>query len=275
LFPATRSVKKEFFPLVGRDGIARPAILMIVEEALSAGVDEVVLVVQPEDEALFHEFFSTPLPRSHYARLAPDLQTIADRILEIGKRVQIAIQPEQEGYGHAVWCARKAVADRRFLLLLGDHVYQSKADATCAEQLCAAARLYEGSVIALGTVRKDELSSRGIAAGDWLADRQMLAIRTCAEKPAPKVARQHLRVDGLAKDSYLAFFGQYMFEPAIFDSLERSVREDQRERGEIQLTPALDALCRTSSVFGTVIDGVSYDFGQPSLYVDTLNALRE
>jgi UTP--glucose-1-phosphate uridylyltransferase len=84
-----------------------------------------------------------------------------------------------------------------------------------------------------------------------------------------------LRVDGLALDSYLAFFGQYLLQPAIFDYLEQAVREDRREWGEIQLTAALDRLCRESSVIGTIIDGDTYDFGQPTLYVDTLNALRK
>lgn len=268
-------MKKEFFPLVGRDGIARPAILVIVEEALSAGVDEIVLVVQPNDEALFREFFTTPLPPSHYARLTPDLQRVADQILEIGRRIQIAIQPSQEGYGHAVWCARNAVKDRPFLLLLGDHVYQSRTETTCAEQLCKMARSMEGSVIGLMTVTAEELGSRGIVTGDWVAESQMLMITACAEKPEPAYARHHLQVEGLAKDRYLAIFGQYILKPAIFDHLERSLREDRRERGEIQLTTVLDDLCRGSGALGVIIEGSTYDFGQPGLYVETLNALRK
>ena len=111
--------------------------------------------------------------------------------------------------------------------------------------------------------------------GNWLEDREILAINTCVEKPEPAYAREHLRVDGLPLDSYLAFFGQYILQPAIFDYLEQAVREDRREWGEIQLTAALDMLCRESGVVGTVIHGGTYDFGQPALYVDTLNTLRK
>jgi hypothetical protein len=125
LFPASKATKKELFPIIDRDGIAKPAILLIVEEALKAGIDEVVIIVQEQDLEAFQSFFNVQVSIENYNKLPRHFREYAEHILDIGQRVSFAIQDRQEGFGHAVYCARQAVGNEPFLLMLGDHIYRS------------------------------------------------------------------------------------------------------------------------------------------------------
>ncbi len=126
LFPASKATKKELFPIVDRDGIAKPAILLIVEEALNAGMEEVIIIVQEDDLDEFQSFFNVQVSIENYNKLPRHFQEYARRLLEIGRRVKFVIQTAQEGLGHAVYCARDLVGDEPFLLMLGDHLYRSE-----------------------------------------------------------------------------------------------------------------------------------------------------
>ncbi|MFA9406892.1 MAG: sugar phosphate nucleotidyltransferase, partial [Anaerolineales bacterium] len=138
LFPATKAAKKELFPIVDRDGIAKPAILLIVEEALHAGVEEVIIIVQEHDLEAFHSLFNEQITIENYNKLSRPFQEYAQQILEMGHRVTFVIQHTQEGFGHAVYCARDAIGEEPFLLMLGDHLYRSSSERSCAEQLITA-----------------------------------------------------------------------------------------------------------------------------------------
>jgi UTP--glucose-1-phosphate uridylyltransferase len=273
LFPATRAVKKEFFPIVGRDGIARPALLEIVREALSASIERIVLVVQPSDLEPFQRFFNEPLPPDHYAKLTDTLKQEADALLQIGQRISFAIQPTQDGFGHAVWCARDLIREP-FLLLLGDHLYSSHRTESCAAQLATVYQQRGGNVVGLHTTDGTDLRSRGAVGGEWIENQRLLSISQFAEKPSIEFARQHLRIAGMDADKYLVLFGQYILQPAVFEILDTLIRENIRERGEVQLTTALEHLRRDTGCIGVRIDGETYDIGQPDLYVQALQALR-
>ena len=95
--------------MVDRDGIAKPAILLIVEEALEAGIEEVIIIVQQDDLDDFHSFFNDQISIENYNKLPRHFQEYARRILDLGKRVTFVIQQNQEGFGHAVYCAREAI----------------------------------------------------------------------------------------------------------------------------------------------------------------------
>ncbi|MGD9049730.1 MAG: sugar phosphate nucleotidyltransferase, partial [Anaerolineae bacterium] len=135
LFPATKAAKKELFPVVDRDGIAKPAILLIVEEALRAGIEQVIIVVQEHDLDAFHALFNEQITIENYNKLPRHFQEYAKYILEVGHRVTFVVQERQEGFGHAVYCAREAIGDEPFLLMLGDHLYRSTNEVSCAQQL--------------------------------------------------------------------------------------------------------------------------------------------
>src|SRR5574342_21481 len=128
MFPASKATKKELFPVVDRDGIAKPAILLIVEEALQAGIEEVIIIVQEDDLDDFKSFFNEQISIENYNKLSAHFQDYARYLLEIGRHIKFVTQTRQEGFGHAVYCAREAIGDEPFLLMLGDHIYRSHAE---------------------------------------------------------------------------------------------------------------------------------------------------
>jgi UTP-glucose-1-phosphate uridylyltransferase len=275
LFPATKAVKKEFFPIIDRDGIAKPALLLIIEEALQAGIEEVIVVVQPEDLAGFRSFFSTQVAPENYDKLPPHLQAYAERILEIGRHLSFVTQPAQEGFGHAVYLAREAVGDEPFLLMLGDHLYRSDNDKPCARQMVEAYNSSGVSIVGLRRTPEAEIGKFGTVSGQWIEEGRLLNVTELAEKPTPDYARAHLVVAGLPVGEYLTVFGQYIVNPKLFDYLDEQITANLRERGEFQLTSALERLRQEDGFMGLLIDGRCFDIGVPEGYMNTLASFRE
>ncbi len=270
LFPATKATKKELFPIIDRDGIAKPAILLIVEEALEAGLDEVIIIVQKADLDDFRAFFNTQVSIENYNKLPRHFQEYSRRILEMGQKVTFVTQDLQEGFGHAIYCAREAVGNEPFLLMLGDHLYRSDSPRSCARQLVDAYNAHGISVVGLRCTPEEQLASFGTATGTWLEGNTLLSITEFAEKPTVDYARSNLRVPGLPEGNYLTVFGQYIIKPQIFDYLEEHIKNNVRERGEFQLTSALDRLRQEDGFLGLLIDGRRYDIGLPEHYLETL-----
>jgi UTP-glucose-1-phosphate uridylyltransferase/mevalonate kinase len=279
LFPATKATKKEFFPLVDRDGLAKPALLLIVEEALEADIEEVIVVVQGQDLDAAEAFFYGRDTALEDGRLPPALRSYARHILAMGRHVSFAIQQTQAGFGHAVACARDAVGDEPFLLMLGDHVYRGHGNRPCARQMLDAYHEHGQSILGLRRVPEAEVVHYGLAVGTWLRERSLLRVDGLAEKPTVGQARAHLRMAGLPEGSYLAFFGQYVVEPEVFAYLVEEIEAAGQQpaagrpgwEAEFQFTPALERLQRERGLLGLVVDGQCYDIGLPETY---LRALR-
>ncbi len=271
LFPATKATKKELFPIIDRDGIAKPAILLIVQEALEAGVDEVVIIVQEHDLPAFRDFFNVQVTIENYNKLPPHFQEYARHILEVGRHITFAVQKTQEGFGHAVYCAREAVGNEPFLLMLGDHIYRSDGGKSCARQLIETYDQHGLSVLGLRRTAEGQIANFGTVTGVWLED-GTLNVTEFAEKPTIDYARTNLRIAGLPDDEYLTVFGQYVIKPEIFDILEEAIENNVRERGEFQLTSALDRLRQQDGFLGIEVDGQRFDIGIPEYYLATLQS---
>jgi UTP-glucose-1-phosphate uridylyltransferase/mevalonate kinase len=272
LFPASKATKKELFPVIDRDGIAKPAILLIVEEALEAGIEEIIIIVQEGDLDDFRTFFKEQISIENYNKLPAHFQEYARRILEIGRRVSFVVQQTQEGFGHAVYCARDAIDGEPFLLMLGDHLYRSDGERSCARQLMDAYQQHGKSILGLRRTPEDQIANFGTAAGVWLEDELLLSVTEFAEKPTIDYARSNLRVPGLPEGEYLTVFGQYILTPQLFEFLEEHIKNNVRERGEFQLTSALDRLRREDGFLGLIMDGKRYDIGLPQYYLETLSS---
>jgi len=270
LFPATKAVKKELFPIVDRQGRAKPVILSIVEEALSAGIEEVAIIVQSQDRELFEEIFCTPPPIENFNKLSRENQQYCGYLMDIGHRVTFLAQDVQEGFGHAVHCARRWVNDEPFLLLLGDHLYASDTEESCARQLLNVYERVGKSVVGVKVTPGAEVSAFGCVTGLWEEPGSLLTITEFYEKPDLPYARQHLRVEGMGTDEFLTVFGQYLLDPKIFDYLEEHIRLNIRERGEYQLTSCLERLRREEGFVGYVVRGRRFDLGTPSAYRQSL-----
>jgi UTP-glucose-1-phosphate uridylyltransferase/mevalonate kinase len=275
LFPATKAVKKELFPVVDEKGRAKPVILAIVEEALSAGIEEVCILVQSEDRELFEEIFCTPPRIENFNKLSKENQKYSEYLMEIGHRITFLPQDVQDGFGHAVHCARSWVGNEPFMLLLGDHLYASDGDVSCACQLLEAYEQGGQSVVGLKPTPVTEVQRFGCATGVWKTENSLLSITEFAEKPDREYAQQHLQVEGIPDDTFLTIFGQYILSPRIFDYLDENIRMNIREKGEFQLTSCLDRLRKEEGVCGLLVKGRRFDVGNPDAYVDSLVEFRK
>ncbi len=271
LFPASKATKKELFPIIDRDGVAKPAILLIVEEAINAGIEEVIIIVQENDLKDFESFFNDQITIENFNKLPSHFQEYSRRILEMGRRVKFQIQTNQEGFGHAIYCIRDLIGNEPFLLMLGDHIYRSKEERSCARQLMDAFQKHGVSVVGVRPTPEQLIGSFGTVTGSWLENDELLNVTEFAEKPTTDYAKSNLHIPGYPCDEYLTVFGQYIIKPEIFDHLERNITNNFRERGEFQLTSALDKLRQTDGFQGLVMNGERFDIGLPEYYLETLN----
>ncbi len=274
LFPASKAMKKELFPVVDKSGRAKPAIMAIVEEAIDAGIEEVCLIIQSSDRELFESFFKTPPRIEHYNKLSKENKAYCDYILALGNKVTFVTQDVQEGFGHAVYCAKEWVGNEPFLLMLGDHLYGSDEALCCARQVVEAYEQVGHSVVGLKVTPIEHLSNFGCVTGVWKEEDSLLSVTEFYEKPDPEYAMEHLHVDGMDVDQFLTVFGIYVIQPQIFEFLEQNISHNLRERGEFQLTSCLDALRKAEGFSGYVVKGRRFDIGLPEEYRQTVIDFR-
>ncbi|MCC5628067.1 UTP--glucose-1-phosphate uridylyltransferase [Nostoc sphaeroides CHAB 2801] len=274
LFPATKVVKKELFPIIDRDGRAKPVILAIIEEAISAGITEVGIVVQPDDKEIFEDFLKNPPKKELLNKLSPQNQEYSRYLEDLGSKITILLQEEQLGYGHAVFCAKDWLQDEPFLLMLGDHIYASDIDKSCASQLLDVYEQVNQSVVSLTTTPAENLHTSGCVTGVWQEFNAILEVTQLYEKPTIDYAQQHLRVQGMVENEFLCIFGLYLLTPKIFDFLAEHINQNFRERGEFQLTSCLDRLCQEEGMRGYVVKGKCFDTGLPDAYRQTMIDFR-
>ncbi len=275
LYPASASVKKGLLPLVDRDGIAKPTIQIIVEEALAAGIEEVCLVVGPGDEDVYRRHFRglTSSQRPAYAGKDWALAQ-SEWLRQTAERLTFVVQPRPEGYGHAVYCARHFVGGDPCLVMLGDHVYISNRSRPCAGQLLDVFERFESSVSAVNIAGEEALPYFGTVRGRPVPGAAAVyAAEEIVEKPAADYARAHLRTEGLPEGHYLCFFGMHAMLPGIFDCLAEAIAAQGRGRREVQFTDAQEVLRQREPYLAFVVDGERYDTGVPAGLVETQLAL--
>ncbi|MEO7932201.1 MAG: sugar phosphate nucleotidyltransferase [Chthoniobacterales bacterium] len=274
-FPASHAVKKELFPIVGPDGVARALMHYHLLDLLGAGFEEVCLIVQPGDEAVFRAYFAGP-DESYLTRLEkyPELQAEAEQMREMSGRITYATQKTQDGYGHAVFQSRDFVDGEPFLLCLGDHLFRG-GELSCPAQLVAASELTPGlSLSAVNRIAPEELRGFGTIAGKRRSENpQIVDVSKIVEKPSIALARAELQVDGLEDDQFLGWFGMHLLQPSIFDVLEEMIRDDVRDGGEFQLTRAQE-IQRSREGYAAleITAGHRYDFGVPLDFLASLVA---
>lgn len=176
LFPASKAAKKELFPVIDRDGVAKPAILLIIEEALDAGIEEVIIIVKENDLGDFQSFFRQQVTIENFNKLPPESKTYAERILEIGRRISFVVQAAQEGFGQALYCAREHLGNDPFLLMLGDHIYRANGEKSCTKQVLEAYHKHRTSILGLRWTPEDQIANFGTVAGVWIEEDRLLNV---------------------------------------------------------------------------------------------------
>jgi UTP--glucose-1-phosphate uridylyltransferase len=274
-YPASDTVQKAMLPLVDRDGLTKPVVQIIAEEALESGIEEICIVTAPGDEAYYRrhfEAYAATLQSSFRGVEWAEAQT--QRLAELERRVRFCVQETPEGYGHAVWCAREFAGGSPFLLLLGDHLYISRSQLRCARQLLNLASEEGCAASAVQATREHLIHQYGTVSGKRLHSRpDVWVIDEILEKPTPTLAELRLQVSGLRAGHYLCFFGMHVLTPAIFDLLDDLVRRDVREAGQIQLTTALQTLAAREKYLALETKGTRHNLGVKFGVVETQIAL--
>jgi UTP-glucose-1-phosphate uridylyltransferase/mevalonate kinase len=273
LYPATRALKKDFFPIPCADGMVRPVILILLEELVKSGVEEICLVLGSEEERLqYTEFFERQLSEEHLRKLNKEAQEYENRILDIGKRLHYVYQHEKRGFGHAVFQAAEFAGGEPVLLLLGDTLYRSQTNKPCALQLIERYERYNQLMVSIHPIPLAEVSHYGILSGVWEdKENTILNVSVMHEKPKASYAEEFLGVRNKeGEKEYYSVFGQYILTPEVFDQLEADIKKadgDWDLTREIELTAALEAVRQKSGMMGVRLKGTMYDMGNP-------NALR-
>src|SRR4051794_21485520 len=276
-YPASTAVQKEMFPLVDRDGLTKPVIQIIGEEAIDSGIEEICIVTGPGEEAQYRDYFKRLDDDRVKSFRGKDWAILAsEKLGAFGERLHFAEQHTPEGFGHAVYQAKEFVGDEPFLLLLGDHVYISDTKDRCALQLIRVFEQYMLDAVSgvqptverllhlFGTIKGTPID---IARGIYKAE-------LIIEKPTIEQAREQLVTPMLPAGNYLSHFGMHVFSPAIFDSLEYLIKNNLRDKGEIQLTAAQEHMRQhTQKYWAVVSQGQRYDTGIPYGLMETQLAL--
>lgn len=269
LYPATRGLKKDFFPIPCPDGLVRPVILILLEELVKSGIEEICLVLGSEEERIqYTDFFERQLSEEHLQKLNAEAQEYENRILDIGKRLRYVYQREKRGFGHAVYQAAEFSNNEPVLLLLGDTIYRSKSNKLCALQMIEEYERYNSLMVSIHSVPLTEVSHYGILSGIWEdKDHSILNVSSMTEKPKSSYAEEFLGVRNKeGEKEYYSVFGQYILTPEVFAQLAEDVAkadEDGDTQKEIELTSALEAVRKRSGMMGVRLNGVMYDMGNP------------
>lgn len=249
LLPNTKSIPKEMLPLVDK-----PVLQYIVEEAVSAGVEEILIITNRGKS-----------PIEDYFDYAPDLES---RLIADGKEkeaktirdvadmadVYFVRQKETKGLGHAVWRAKSFVGNEPFAVLLGDDIMLS--ETPVLKQLVDAAEKYDCSAIAVREFPGEEICKySSVKLVEQLSER-VYRIGDMNEKPTMA-----------ERLSNYAIMGRYVLTPAIFDILEHTA---PGRNNEIQLTDGMRQLCHVESMCAVDFEGKRYDTGNLKGYLESI-----
>ncbi|MGN0283128.1 MAG: sugar phosphate nucleotidyltransferase [Prevotella sp.] len=269
LYPATRCLKKDFFPIPCQDGMVKPVILILLEELIASGIEDICLVLGSESERqMYIDFFETPLPQEHFAKLNARNQEYENHIHNIGKHLQYVIQTEKRGFGHAVYQTRDFAGNEPVLLMLGDTIYRSATNKTCTLQLIEEYELHNKLTLSIHSIPLQDVSRYGILSGVWEDKKHtIMNVSQMAEKPTVGYAEEFLGVN--AKDGskeYYSVFGQYILTPEVYEQLAIDILESYEKHDdarEIELTTALEAVRKQYGMVGVKINGEMFDMGNP------------
>lgn len=277
LYPETKFLKKDFFPVIDSDGLVKPVILVLVEECLAAGIDDICIVLGGEAERdQYRRFFEIELSEEHLSKLSEDKRLYEKHILDVGKHLRYVYQTERKGFGDAVAKCAGFAQNEPVLLLLGDTIYRSDIGKCCALQLIEAYQRYNKSIISINEVPLMKVSRYGIISGVWTDSKEnVLNISGIYEKPTVSYAEEHLGVlSRNGEKHYFNVFGQYILTPEVFSQLEENISEGRvSARGEIELTDALEQVRLRIGMVAIRPEGRMYDIGVPEEFRNTIASI--
>ncbi|MCH4200340.1 MAG: UTP--glucose-1-phosphate uridylyltransferase GalU [Clostridium tyrobutyricum] len=237
--PATKAQPKEMLPIVDK-----PTIQYIIEEAVSSGIEQILIITGRNKRAIEDHFDkSVELEKELEMHNKTQLLDLVKKISNMADIYYIR-QKEPKGLGHAISCAETFVGNEPFAVMLGDDVVDSKEP--CLKQLINCYDEYKTSIIGVQEVPKDQAYKYGIVKGMYIEDR-VYKVKGLVEKPKVEDA-----------PSNIAILGRYIITPSIFKILKDTV---PGKGGEIQLTDALRTLANKEAMYAYNFRGRRYDVG--------------
>ena len=239
MLPATKTVPKEMLPLVDK-----PVIQYIIEEAVAAGIEDILVVTNRAKSAMDDYFDYYPELEERLARAGKERELAEVRRAADLANIFYVRQKETKGLGHAIWRAKRFVGDEPFAVLLGDDIMRSQTPVI--GQLIAGAEKYGASCVGVQQVSTEAISKYSSVKVAPLEER-IFQVSDMVEKPRPEEIF-----------SNYAILGRYVLQPAIFDILENL---KPGYGGEIQLTDGLKELCKGNKMVAVDFEGKRYDTG--------------
>lgn len=240
MLPATKAVPKEMLPILNK-----PCIQYIVEEAVYAGIEEILIITGRTKKAIEDHFDRSPelelhLEQNQKASILTEVQAISDLV-----DIHYVRQKSPLGLGHAVLCAKSFVGSEPFAVLLGDDIIQSPTPVT--KQLMEHYSDESKVLVGVQTVPLEDVSKYGIIEPVASHATRPMDVRNIVEKPVPANA-----------PSNFAVLGRYILPPEIFDALEQT---PVGHAGELQLTDAIQKLALAGKLQAYQFEGIRHDIG--------------
>ncbi len=262
LYPVADTVQKAMLPVVDTDGLHKPILQIIAEEAFAGGIEEICVVCAPGDGPRYLQAFQSLRDNLMQSYQGSDwARAQATQVDHLLSRLQFVEQPEPLGYGHAVYCARPFVGEEPLLLLLGDYLYLSAVPGKrCAQQLIDLAMQAGCSVSAVNPTPEHLISRYGTLTGKHQAGTPgIYQIEKIIEKPSLSLAELELHTPGLRRGYYLCFFGMHVLMPSVFGILQdHSVVNGKM----LPLTPSLQKLAEREKYLALEVKGNRYDISK-------------
>lgn len=259
LYPVADTIQKAMLPVIDTDGLHKPVLQAIAEEAFGSGIEEICVVCAPGDGERYINAFTSL--RDNLLKSFKNVDWArqeAEKIDHLISRTQFAEQAEPLGYGHAVYCANAFVNNEPFLLLLGDYLYVSNLiGKRCAAQLIELATEENCSVSAVNPTIEHQIGRYGTLTGKHVPNQNgVYQIEKLIEKPSLSVAELELQTPGLRVGYYLCFFGMHVLTPTVFSILDKHVKQGSTN---LPLTPSLQELADTETYLALEVKGNRYD----------------
>lgn len=223
--------------LIDKDGIKKSVLEIIIEEVVNAGITEICIVIQKEDE-----------------------ETYGQVLGEHGHYVTFVHQIKPLGYGHALFSANDFIGNESFLHLVGDHLYINRSNIPCAKHLVDFAQKQKCAVSAVQATRETLISHFGVVGGTGFQKMNgVYKINQVIEKPTPTVAEQKLIVPGLRTGHYLCYFGMHVFTPTVISILGKEIEKEADRK--VNLSFALHELAQKEQYLALEKNDLRYDMG--------------
>lgn len=223
--------------LVDQSGSRKTVLEILIEEVRQAGIDEIGVIVHPNDLNIFIDSFAGD------------------------KQIHFIPQNQPKGYGHAILCGASFIGNDYFLHLVGDHLHVSRSTIPCAKHLIETAEQNNCSVSSVTQTRESMIPNFGTIGGSRIHSiNDQYLIDKVIEKPTPTIAEQQLMIPGLRAGYYLCFFGMHVLSPTVMTILERNFKDSKEKI--IGLTDALNELAQKEKYLALEKNDLRFDIGE-------------